>query len=531
MTQPLNILMAQMNPLVGAIEANTQKIIQIIQNYQANHDLIIFPELAICGYPPEDLLFSAEFFARIETGLEKIAMAIQDAVVIMGHPQMVDTVRFNAATVFDCSGLIGRYYKQQLPNYGVFDEQRYFSAAPVNNCIFTCKDQRIGLSICEDLWCGDTIKHLKQASIDILVTINASPFDYLKPQLREQVLRHHAQPGMTIIYVNMVGAQDELVFDGQSLVMDGNERIKARAPAFIETNQTVRIHDRRISSLIVPAPSKTAMIYQALILGLRDYVNKNHIPGVLIGLSGGIDSALTLVLAVDALGADRVKGVLLPSRYTAAMSNEDAKAQATALKVSTDTLSIEQSFEAVLGSLAQVLPGEDWGITAENIQARLRAVLLMAMSNHSGWMLVSTSNKSETAVGFTTLYGDMSGGFAVLKDVLKTMVYELADYRNSLSAVIPARVISRAPSAELAPNQSDQDRLPPYELLDAIITGVMEQGYSEDQFLQMGYDQEAVKLTLKLIRATEYKRKQAPIGSKISPRAFGKDWRKILPIR
>ncbi len=525
MTQALNILMAQMNPHVGAVETNTKKIIQIIQEHQTTHDIIIFPELAICGYPPEDLLLRPEFLTRIDDALQTICLASQDCHVVIGHPQMTDNLCFNAASVFYRSTTVVQYFKQQLPNYGVFDEQRYFTPGPAQTCVFTYQNQRIGLCICEDLWHGNTVNLLKQASIDILVTINASPFDYTKPQLREALLFQQAQPGLTIIYVNMVGAQDELVFDGQSLVMDGQGQIAARAPAFTEAWQSVGIQNQKITSLITPVLSKTAVIYQALILGLRDYVTKNKIPGVLLGLSGGVDSALTLTIAVDALGPERVQAILLPSRYSAQMSTEDAEAQATTLQVTSKTLSIEPGFQTILASLAQVLPAGDLGITAENIQARLRAVLLMALSNQSGWMLISTSNKSETAVGYTTLYGDMCGGFAVLKDVLKTMVYELAYYRNTLSPVIPLRVLTRAPSAELAPNQTDQDRLPEYGVLDAIITGYMEQGLSQAQLLSMGYAEKAVIQTINMIRSNEYKRKQAPLGTKISPRAFGKDWR------
>lgn len=525
MTQALNILMAQLNPHVGAIESNAQKIIQIIQEHQTTHDVIIFPELAICGYPPEDLLLRPEFLTRIDVALQTIRTVSQDCHIILGHPQIIDNNCFNAASVFYRSATVAHYCKQQLPNYGVFDEHRYFRPGPAHPCVFVVKNQRIGLCICEDLWHGNAVNQLKQAAIDILVTINASPFDYTKPQLREELIFKQSQPGLTIIYVNLVGAQDELVFDGQSFVMDGQGQIVARAPAFTEATQTVCIQNKQISSLIMPALNKTAMIYQALILGLRDYVHKNKIPGVLLGLSGGVDSALTLTIAVDALGPNRVQAVLMPSRYSAEMSTEDAETQAATLQVTTQTLSIEPGFQAILGTLAQVLPTESFGITAENIQARLRAVLLMALSNQSGWMLISTSNKSETAVGYTTLYGDMSGGFAVLKDVLKTMVYELAYYRNTVSPVIPDRVLTRAPSAELAPNQTDQDRLPEYAVLDAIIAGYMEQGLSQTQLLSLGYAEEAVLQTITMICANEYKRHQAPIGTKISPRAFGKDWR------
>ncbi len=524
MTQTLQVLLAQMNPIVGAIELNTNKIIQIITTHQTTHDLIVFPELAICGYPPEDLLLRHEFHARIDVALQRITAATLNCHIVLGHPQIVNGLCFNTASILYRSQIQTQYFKQQLPNYGVFDEKRYFTPGLPQTCIITIQNYRIGLCICEDLWQGDCVETLMQASIDILITINASPFDYTKPERREQIIRQKAHHAVTVIYVNMVGGQDELVFDGQSLVMNPQGQIAARAPAFTEICQTIQIRDQEVSGDIAPVLDPIPMIYQALILGLRDYVNKNKIPGVLLGLSGGIDSALTLAIAADALGPERVLAVMLPSRYSADFSALDAQEQATALKVKTQTLSIEPGFQAILTSLDPIFGQQNLGITAENIQARIRAVLLMALSNQMGWMLLSTSNKSETAVGYTTLYGDMCGGFAVIKDVLKTMVYELADYRNHLTPIIPNRVLSRAPSAELAPDQTDQDRLPEYDVLDAIIVGYMEQGLSQEQLLTM-YPQTAVLQTLQLIRHNEYKRHQAPPGTKISPCAFGRDWR------
>lgn len=525
MTQAINILMAQINPTVGAIEKNAQKIIQIIEENQHSHNVIIFPELALCGYPPEDLLLRPEFLVRCHAAVQKVCAASQHCHVVLGHPHKVDQSCFNAATVFYQAQTVVQYFKQQLPNYGVFDEERYFVSGSAQPCVFTTNNRRIGLCICEDLWRGNAIDELLQASIDILVIINASPFDYTKPTLREELILQKAKHQVPVIYVNLVGGQDELVFDGQSLVMDVQGQIAARAPAFTEACHTVRIDKQKISSQISPVLDKIALIYQALMLGLRDYVNKNNISGVLLGLSGGVDSALTLAIAADALGPERVKAFLLPSRYSAGMSSEDAIRQATTLKIAHQTLSIEPGFAAILQSLSEVLPQQDLGITAENIQARIRAILLMAMSNHSGWMLISTSNKSEVAVGYTTLYGDMCGGFAVLKDVLKTLVYELAYYRNTLSNVIPERVLTRAPSAELAPNQTDQDRLPDYNILDAIISGFMEQNLSQEQLLALGYPKETVIKSIHMIRNNEYKRRQSPPGTKISPRAFGRDWR------
>lgn len=525
MTQAINILMAQMNPSMGAIESNRDRILQIIAEHQTTHDVIVFPEFAICGYPPEDLLLRPEFLERIDSALFAICAATDRCHVILGHPQKVDDLYFNAASIFYNTQTQAQYFKQQLPNYGVFDEKRYFTPGPAQPCVFTSQNYRIGLCICEDFWQGNTVERLIEADIDILISLNASPFDYSKPLRREQLIQQKAHHAVTVIYVNLVGGQDELVFDGQSFVIDTQGQIVARAPAFKEAWHSVRIQDKTVSSHITPSLDKPCMVYQALMLGLRDYVDKNNIPGVLLGLSGGVDSALTLAIAVDALGPERVLAVLLPSRYSADMSTEDAKTQTAALNVTTKNISIEPGFQAILNSLAPDFPQSSSGITTENIQARVRAILLMAISNQSGWMLISTSNKSETAVGFTTLYGDMCGGFAVLKDVLKTLVYELAHYRNTLSPVIPTRVLTRAPSAELAPNQTDQDRLPDYAVLDAIITGYMEENLSLTELLALGYPKETVMQTIRLILFNEYKRQQAPPGTKISPRAFGRDWR------
>ena len=525
MTQSINILMAQMNPTMGAIELNTDRIVQIILDHQATHDVIVFPELALCGYPPEDLLLRPELFPRIDAAVQTICAATKHCHVIVGHPHHANDQCYNAASVFYAATTQILYLKQQLPNYGVFDEKRYFTPGPAQVCLFTSKNYRIGLCICEDLWQGETIHALLQAGIDILIIINASPFDTTKLQLRHQMVQQKIQRVVPVIYVNLVGGQDELIFDGQSFVMDTQGQIVAQAPAFTEAWHSVTLHGSHITSQIVANLDRLALTYQALMLGLRDYVEKNRIPGVILGLSGGVDSALTLAIAADALGPDRVLGVILPSRYSADMSAEDAQTQATTLKIKTHTLSIEPSFQAILASLTPILPQADSGITAENLQARIRALLLMAISNQTGWMLISTSNKSETAVGFTTLYGDMCGGYAVLKDVLKTLVYELAHYRNSLTPCIPTRVLTRAPSAELAPHQTDQDRLPDYATLDSIIIGYMEQNLSRAQLLALGYPEIAVDQTIQLILHNEYKRQQAPPGPKITPRAFGRDWR------
>ncbi|PJD90656.1 MAG: NAD+ synthase [Legionella sp.] len=524
MTQSLTILMAQINPIVGAIESNTDKIIQIITTHQKTHDLIIFPELALCGYPPEDLLLRRDMLDRIDQALKRITAATQNCTIVLGHPQIVNDLCYNTASILYQSKITAQYHKQQLPNYGVFDEKRYFTPGQQKPCILTLNNYRIGICICEDVWQGDTVPNLVQTPIDLMLVLNASPFEHNKLQQREKVIRQKAS-GIIVVYVNMVGGQDELVFDGQSMVIDQEGNVVARASAFTEALETVHLTEHLIQGKLTPLLTPTALIYQALVCGLRDYVKKNNIPGVLLGLSGGIDSALTLAIAVDAIGADNVMAVLLPSRYSADMSAQDAQTQSATMKVLTKYLPIDPAFQTILTTLEPCMPQSALGITAENIQARIRGILLMALSNQTGWMVVSTSNKSETAVGYTTLYGDMCGGFAVLKDVLKTKVYELAYYRNQHAEVIPERVLTRAPSAELAPNQTDQDSLPAYEVLDAIIVGYMEHGLSCEQLVALGHPIEAVQQTLRLIKRNEYKRQQAPPGPKISSRAFGRDWR------
>lgn len=525
MSQSLFVLMAQMNSIVGAIEENTSKILDIIQTHQETHDIIVFPELAICGYPAEDLWLRPAFYTRIETALQTIVAATHNCHVVIGHPHVDQGLRYNTASVLYQQRIIAQYHKQQLPNYGVFDEKRYFRSGILENCIISVNTYRVGICICEDLWKGNTVNHFIQEGIDVLCVLNASPFDYRKPAKRQALIHSYARRGVVIVYVNLVGGQDELVFDGQSLAFDGQGDLQVRSPAFEEASTSVAITGKNIASTVLSEPEPLALIYQALVMGLRDYVTKNQCPGVLLGLSGGVDSALTLAIAVDALGADRVTAVLMPSQYSADISSIDALAQAQTLGVNTHTLPIEPSFEALLSTLEPVMPSDSLGITAENLQARIRGVLLMALSNQTGYMLLSTSNKSEIAVGYGTIYGDMCGGYAVIKDVLKTMVYDLARYRNRDHAIIPERVLTRAPSAELAPNQTDQDSLPDYAILDAIIQGYVEQTLSYEQLLAAGHPEDAVALTLRLIKRNEYKRHQAPPGTKISPCAFGQDWR------
>ena len=517
--------MAQTNPTVGAIAQNAEKIISIIQDDHDKHDVIIFPELALTGYPPEDLLFRKELFSQIDEALLQIQAKTQHAYVIVGHPYQSADKIYNAASLMTGGKCIQRYNKQHLPNYGVFDENRYFSPGSPTPCLFTIKNYQLGLCICEDIWQTGPVDQLMAAKADVMICINASPFDYNKYQLREALLRQHAQRGLAIIYVNQVGGQDDLLFDGQSLALDCKGNVCARSPAFVEHSQTVTLSGKHMEGTQTPLLSKEALIYQALICGLKDYVEKNKFPGVILGLSGGIDSALTLAIAVDALGASRVHAVMMPSRYTAIMSLEDAKQQAETMGVKYSVLPIEPSFKALLTTLAPEFEGLSPDVTEENLQARIRGTLLMALSNKSGSMLLNTSNKSELAVGYGTLYGDMAGGFSALKDVLKTTVYDLANYRNNQTLVIPQRVLKRAPSAELAPNQTDQDSLPDYAILDAILMAYMEDNLSSHEIIRLGFTENDVMRIVRLIKRNEYKRRQAPPGVKISECAFGRDWR------
>jgi NAD+ synthase (glutamine-hydrolysing) len=525
MQNKLRILMAQINPIVGELDSNRDKIINIIQNNQANHDVIVFPELALTGYPPEDLVYRFEFQQSVTEHLNQIRAKTKNCYVLIGHPSIDHKKRHNSVSILYDGKIISQYHKQNLPNYEIFDEARYFVPGPRNACILEIKNYKIGVCICEDAWQPGPVEDLISQGATIILSLNASPFDQDKYQKREQLLKPYAKRGAAIVYVNQIGGQDELLFDGQSFVMDYQGTICARAPAFKEDLSTIEVEGKQLTGLITPLLDKNELLYEALICGTQDYVNKNNFSGVLLGLSGGIDSALTLAIAVDALGAERVHAVLMPSRYTADMSCEDALKELSALGVSHSTLSIEPAFNALINTLDPVFHNLPKDTTEENIQARIRGVLLMALSNKTGKMVLTTSNKSESAVGYATLYGDMCGGFGILKDVLKTQIYELARYRNSLSKIIPERVITRPPSAELRPNQTDQDSLPDYATLDAIIVAYMEKNLSPSEIIQEGFKPEVVSKVIHLIKKNEYKRRQAAPGIKVSAVAFGKDWR------
>ena len=520
----MNILMAQINPTVGAIEANCALLIDIITTHQTHTDLIVFPELAISGYPPEDLLLRPELWQRSAQALTKIQAITTSAHVIVGHPQWTANGCKNALSVFHQGQLVLRYFKQHLPNYGVFDEARYFTPGESQPAVIQRNGLKIGLCICEDLWQPGPVEQLLKAEVDGLISINASPFDQQKPSAREALLQRHAHKGLFIVYVNCVGGQDELVFDGQSLAFNARGELIARLPAFTPHLHTLQLPANKPSQ-VTPLLENSALIYQALQCGLHDYVEKNHFPGVLLGLSGGIDSALTLAIAVDTLGADRIQAVMMPSRFTAAISEQDASLQAQQLGVTLLHLPIDDLFSHFLSSLAPAWHAAAPDTSEENLQARIRGTLLMALANKSGKLLLTTGNKSELAVGYSTLYGDMCGGFSVLKDVFKTQVYLLAKYRNQQSPVIPARVISRPPSAELATNQLDADNLPPYDELDDILNYYLHAKLSPHEITALGFADTTVAHIVRLVNRSEFKRKQAAPGVKITACAFGRDWR------
>lgn len=527
----LRVVMAQLNFLVGDIPGNTNKIITaaIDARDRLQAEVIVFPELTITGYPPEDLLLRPGFVNQVESVLQRLCVEIQGITAIVGYPAVTPEGLRNSAAIISNGVIQAIYDKHLLPNYSVFDEKRYFIAG-TEPTVMAIKGVRVGITICEDVWQPEPVRKAVAAGAQILVNLNASPFHAGKGQLRLDVLRQRvAENRIPIVYVNLVGGQDELVFDGHSQVVNGRGELTQRAPFCAEGLYPVdfKIGEtvEPISGEIAKEPSEEAAIYQALVLGVRDYVTKNGFPGVVLGLSGGIDSALTLAIAVDALGADRVEAVLMPSRYTADMSNTDAEEEARALGVRYHLMPIEPAFQSFLNILQPVLTGLPLDSTEENIQARCRGVLLMAISNKTGKMVLTTGNKSETAVGYSTLYGDMAGGFAPIKDVLKTMVYRLAAYRNTLSPVIPQRVFDRPPSAELRPDQTDQDSLPPYEVLDAILRGYVEEDHSVEELIAAGFDRTTVERVSRLVIVNEYKRRQAAPGVRITPRAFGRDRR------
>jgi len=527
----LRIAAAQINLLVGDVAGNVRKMIEYVARARAElkADLVVFPELAVTGYPPEDLLFRSDLIARAERGLTELARAATGIDVLVGHPHRRGAKLYNAASVLRDGAVRASYHKHHLPNYGVFDEQRYFTSA-AEPCVVAIGSTPVGITICEDMWASGPIEQSAAAGANLIININASPYNMNKGRERFALAEGYARRlGVPFVYLNLVGGQDELVFDGESFVLDASGRLTWRAPAFTEGLYPI---DFAVDAIVAPilgeiAPelSEEESVYAALVLGVRDYVEKNRFAGVVIGLSGGIDSALTLCIAVDALGADRVEAVLMPSRYTAAMSVDDARAQAEAMGVRHRVIPIEPVFQAFLDALREEFRGMKPDSTEENIQARVRGMLLMAISNKTGKMVLTTGNKSEMSVGYATLYGDMAGGFAAIKDVPKTLVYRIAEMRNRRSAVIPQRVFDRPPSAELAPNQKDTDSLPPYDVLDPILERYVERDQSAEEIIAAGFEDAIVRRILAMVDRNEYKRRQAAPGVRITPRAFGRDRR------
>jgi NAD+ synthase (glutamine-hydrolysing) len=523
----MQIALAQIDCTVGDIEGNAQRTIDAARAAaQRGATLLVAPELALSGYPPEDLLLRGGFNTACATQLQRVAQSSGSTAILVGHPFHRDGKVFNAASLLRHGRIVATYCKELLPNNSVFDEERYFE--PAHEAVVVDVDGvKIGILICEDIWQAQPAARAKAAGAELLVVPNASPFHIDKQRTRYEVAQDRIREvGLPIIYVNSVGGQDELVFDGASFAMNRAGRVAFQAPAFEETIATVRYERGDIESSDLAAPlSLEASVYRALCLGVKDYIGKNGFPGVLLGLSGGIDSALTLCIAVDALGADHVHAVMMPSQYTANMSLEDAQAMASALNVKYTVIPIKPLFDEFIATLAPEFRGRSPDTAEENIQARIRGTLLMALSNKFGAIVLTTGNKSEMAVGYSTLYGDMAGGFAVIKDISKTLVYKLSRYRNSIGSVIPERVIVRAPSAELRPDQTDQDSLPPYDVLDAIMEAYMERNETPQDIIASGYARADVERVVKLIKRNEYKRRQAPIGVRITERGFGKDWR------
>ena len=530
--QVLKLAIAQMNCVVGDITGNSTKILSAAaQAKQSGATLLLTPELSLTGYPPEDLLLRDDFNQASHSALVQLAKQIHGITVIVGHPHKEQGRCYNAASVLQDGKILATYHKHALPNHTVFDELRYFTAG-IEPLVFEHQGMKCGVLICADVWDSPPAILAKKAGAEVLLVLNASPYHLEKQDSRHQVARDRiAQTGLALVYCNLVGGQDELVFDGSSFVLDQSGELTQQLPAFeealavVEFDLTVPNRGNPLPAEVTRALSIEAAVYRALCLGLKDYVTKNGFKGVVLGLSGGIDSALTLAVAVDALGADQVRVVMMPSEFTAEMSVSDAQLMAETMGVRYSELPIGGLFNQFRETLADEFAGLPFDTTEENLQARIRGMLLMALSNKFGSIVVTTGNKSEMAVGYSTLYGDMAGGFALLKDVPKTLVYKLAHYRNKLSLVIPERIITRAPSAELRHDQKDQDSLPPYEILDAIMEAYVEGDASRAEIIANGYSKKDVDRVTTLIDRNEYKRRQSPIGVRITQRGFGKDRR------
>jgi NAD+ synthase (glutamine-hydrolysing) len=530
----LRCVLAQLNLVVGDVDGNTSRIVAAANEARdrLRADVVMLPELAVSGYPPEDLLFHSGMRLQVARSLERLRQEVRDITLIAGYPEYDGTKIYNSAIVIRDGAVLANHRKACLPNYRVFDEKRYFTPG-TEPTIVELKGVKLGVLVCEDVWDAQPARLARSAGAQVLLVINASPYEVDKQTQREQVVcrARVGETGIPLVFVNLVGGQDELVFDGNSFVMNAQGKVSTRAPAFVEGLFVVDLVAEPSGTVkplpgdIVPLQGQEESVYGALVQGTRDYVDKHRFPGVVLGLSGGVDSALTLCIAVDALGADRVHSVSMPSRYTSSMSKEDAALQAQWLKVKHSEISIEGMFEATLAALKDQFAGRAPDTAEENIQSRCRGVLLMGISNKTGRMLLTTGNKSEMAVGYATLYGDMAGGFAPIKDCSKLLVYRLCAWRNRIAPVIPARVIERPPTAELRHDQKDTDSLPPYEILDPILEAFIEEDLSVDQIAARGFDRATVGRILDLVKRNEYKRRQAPPGVRVSGRAFGRDWR------
>lgn len=532
MKNKISIVLAQLDLAVGDISGNTKLIIDSCEKAKNQHnaDLIIFPELSISGYPPEDLLLHSGFKRRINDALNSIKEEVAGISALIGFPDYSDDSIYNACAVFRDKEEIVKYRKEALPNYSVFDEKRYFTSDEQPS-VFELKGKKIGINICEDIWHKSAAMKAKESGAEIIIVINGSPYEKDGQSKRENIVKERAlQTDVPIVYLNMIGGQDELVFDGASFVMSKNGEIKYRATSFEESMDLFEfelINDEcaPIRSNISSKLSVEESVYKALVRGTKDYIEKHNFSGVVMGLSGGIDSALTLSIACDAIGSDKVRAVMMPYLFTSAMSLEDAQCQADTLNIKYDILPISSLYDSTVDLLQPIFLNSEKDSTEENIQSRARGLLLMAISNKTGSILLTTGNKSEMAVGYATLYGDMAGGFAPIKDCTKTMVKKLAKYRNTISEVIPNRVIEREPSAELRENQHDSDSLPAYDLLDPILEAFIEEDLSVEEIVERGFERETVTSILEMVKRNEYKRRQAPPGVRISNRAFGRDWR------
>jgi NAD+ synthase (glutamine-hydrolysing) len=523
----MQIAIAQSNQTVGDLAGNARALAAALgEAERAGARLVVTPELSLCGYPPEDLLLRPAFVDACARELTALAGAVRATPLVVGFPERQDGRCYNALAVLRDGGVRQVYRKQRLPNYTVFDEERYFEPGAEPRVV-DVDGTRFGLLVCEDIWYAEPARQAKAAGAQVLAVANGSPYHLRQQELRHRHVAERARDaGLPIVYANRVGGQDELVFDGASFVTDALGEVVQQLPAWHETIALVTFDGGRPRAVRGALdPRVEAHVYAALVMGVRDYVAKNRFPGVLLGLSGGVDSALTLAVAVDALGRERVRAVMLPSRYTRAISLEDARAMAGLLGVRYDEIPIDPMIAAFEGALEREFRGLPPDAAEENIQARIRGTVLMALSNKFGAIVLTTGNKSEMAVGYATLYGDMAGGFAVLKDISKTLVYRLCRFRNELGRVIPERILTRAPSAELRADQVDQDSLPPYDVLDGILEAYVEQNESPAEIVARGFAPEHVHKVVRLIRVSEYKRRQAAVGIRITPRGFGKDWR------